>query len=165
MNHNIHQHLRDNFGPDSLKLCRDLEKTARKIGSWRNHLRFNVICLHNGFTPVSVKLKSNVKGHRAENIIRIAERKLLNERVRHVNFTITVLTNKFNELSNKLRAALPAEVFNQIKEFVNRAQTSQHLITKERQQTNLVFLRRIKCRIWIETGMEKHIIREIKINS
>ncbi|XP_072046801.1 uncharacterized protein [Amphiura filiformis] len=141
MNHNIHQHLRDNFGPDSLKLCRDLEKTARKIGNWRNHLRFNVRCLHNGFTPVSVKLKSNVKGHRAENILRIAERKLLNERVRHVNFTISVLTNKFNELSNKLRTALPPEVFNQVEEFVNRAQTSQHLITKQRQTNKFNILK------------------------
>ncbi len=133
MTDNIHQLLRDNFGPDSLKLCRDLEKTARKISNWRNHLRFNVRCLHNGLTPVSVKLKTCIKGHRANNIIRNAEKKLLNERVRSVNFTIDVLNNKFKDIKQELKSILPEDVYNQVIDFVHRVQSSQHQTTKERQ--------------------------------
>lgn len=96
-------------------------------------MRFNVRCLHNGITPISIKLKSNVKGHRAENILRNAEKKLLNERVRHVNFTIDVLNNKFSEISQNLQSKLPGSTYKQVEEFVYRAQSSQHIITKQRQ--------------------------------
>ena len=109
MNESIHNHIRQNFGKDCLQLTRDFEKTARKVANYRNHLRFSLRCLHADIVPRSVRLTSNIKGHRADNIIHNAERKLLNERIRQSNFTIKKLNSKKSEISRDLFTRLPWE--------------------------------------------------------
>ncbi|XP_072039327.1 uncharacterized protein [Amphiura filiformis] len=83
-------------------------------------------------TPRSIKLKSNVSGHKADQILRNAERKLLNERVRQVNFTIDVLKQKQDQSSQKLSASLPRDAFDRVAEFTTHAQLAQHRKVKGR---------------------------------
>ncbi|XP_072036219.1 uncharacterized protein [Amphiura filiformis] len=132
MTENIHQFVNNKFGRDCLQQVRTYEKTARKIATWRNHLRFNLRCLHEEITPRSIKLKSNVSGHRANKILQHAERKLLNERVRQVNFTIDVLKDKQDHISGNLSATLPSDAFTRVEEFTRHAQLAQHQLVKDR---------------------------------
>ncbi|XP_072051992.1 uncharacterized protein [Amphiura filiformis] len=129
----IHNLLRKDYGKDCLILTRNLEKTARKIASFRNHLRFTLRCLQSELTPRSVRLSSNIKGPRADKIIRGTERKLLNERVRQINFTINNLNKKKEAISRDLNDQLPREIYNRVIEFTEHAQLAQHDITKTRQ--------------------------------
>ena len=129
---NLHQYIKNNFGQNCLSQVRDFEKTARKIANFRNHLRFSLRCLNSNVTPRSIKLKSGLSGHKANNILRNAERKLLNERIRQINFTIEVLNQKFGILKEKLTSGLPTNVFDRVSEFVRVAQLSQHNAMKNR---------------------------------
>ncbi len=83
-------------------------------------------CLREDVTPRSIKLSSNVKGHKADKILRSAERKLLNERIRQTNFTIGVLKEKVTDYEEHLFTSLPGEAFDRIQEFTTRAQLAQH---------------------------------------
>ena len=54
------------------------------MAAFQNHRIFTLRCLKEDLIPVSVKLRSNFKTPRAKNIIKRAERALLNERVRNI---------------------------------------------------------------------------------
>ena len=49
------------------------------MADYRNDLRFTIKCLKNEVIPVSMRLKTNVKTLRDLQIIRKAEKQLLNE--------------------------------------------------------------------------------------
>ena len=150
------KYLRNNFGLDCLKLCRELEHTARKIANFRNHLRFNLRCLHEDIIPRSVKLKSNIKGHKAENIIRNAERKLLNERsIRQVNFTIDVLNSKYHKTEEKLRSIIPSETYERVLSFIKNTQLTQHSLVKDRRINKFVTLKQSHSRSDLDTQLAK----------
>ena len=63
-----------------------------KICDYKNHRRFSLRCLGKGITPVSIKLKNNIRTYRSACIISKAERSLLNERIRNVNMIDTCMS-------------------------------------------------------------------------
>ena len=77
-------------------------------------------------------LGPSVKGHRAETILQKAQSQLLNERVRQVHFAIDALTVKSDQILEDLTLLLPSEVLVEVSKFVEEAQASQHLKSKER---------------------------------
>ena len=83
--------------------------------------------------PRSIQLSSVVKGHRANIILRNTERKLINERIRQVNFTLDNLKDKRLDISEKLFCKLPAEDFDRVQEFFHKAHQDQHDKVKSRQ--------------------------------
>ncbi|XP_072014899.1 uncharacterized protein [Amphiura filiformis] len=131
---NIHRYIGTHFGKDCLSLTRDLEKTSRKLADYRNHLRFNLKCLHTDITPRSLWIKPLVRGYRAERIIHKAQKGLINERIRQTNFTINVLKGQIEDISKKLNRLLPSDIYEQVQEFTTRGQLDQHRKVKERQQ-------------------------------
>ena len=52
-----------------MKLGRDYENSAKKVASYKNHLRFNLQSKHNGVVPASLWLHSVVQGKKADTII------------------------------------------------------------------------------------------------
>ena len=58
---------------------------------FHNHKRFLLRCLSSDLIPVSIRLKSNIKTPKGRSIIKRVERSLLNERIRSINNTITML--------------------------------------------------------------------------
>ena len=104
---NPHAKILSQHGREVLSLFRKAEKTGNKISSWRNHRMFDLRCKHNDVTPTSIKLFSNVQGLQADNILRRAERKLLEVRIRQSNFTLQKLKideeNALSQLCSKLR--------------------------------------------------------------
>ena len=65
-------------------------KKEKKMADYRNHKRFTIKCLKHDIIPVSVRLKTNVQTARGLQIIRKAEKQLLNE---HISVSGLVLYN------------------------------------------------------------------------
>ena len=76
------------------------------MANYRNHLRFTIKCLKNEVILVSVRLKTNVKTFKGLQIIRKAEKQLLNEQMRSINNILELLMLKRDTCSNKLKELL-----------------------------------------------------------
>ena len=68
-------------------IYRDWEKMEGRVSNFKNHQRFLLRCLDKGLVPVSLKLKKHVRTQRGESIIQKAEKQLLNERIKSINYT------------------------------------------------------------------------------
>ena len=62
------------------------------MAKFQNHKRFTLRCLNKKVIPVCIRLKNNIKTPKGFQIIRRAEKALLNERVRLINNTINMLS-------------------------------------------------------------------------
>ena len=134
---NLHYYLKIEFGRDCLRLVRQFEKTSLKLARFRNHLRYNLTCFNNHVIPKYLRLPTpEVKGFRAKNVIFKAERSLLNERIRHNNFTLDVLKGNYRQLESELRGILPEETC--------RSEFRSSLIKVKKQSTSLVKHRQIQ---------------------
>ncbi|KAI8519660.1 hypothetical protein Bbelb_029170 [Branchiostoma belcheri] len=74
-------------------------------------------------------------GFNPNKIIFNAERKLLNERVRQINYKLDGLNARKYNLEKLLREKLSDEIFAETKEFITRGQLAQHEKGKDRQKT------------------------------
>ena len=79
------------------------EKLEKKMSDFRNHRRFTIKCLKNDIVPVSVRLKTNTKTLKGLEIIKRAEKQLLNECVRTINNQLEMLMLKRDTCINKLK--------------------------------------------------------------
>ena len=77
---NFHQKIRSEFGNTKLQLVKSLEVTSKKVARFKNHLRF-LRCKQNSITPINMKIKSNVKGTKAGELLKRTEKSLLNIRI------------------------------------------------------------------------------------
>ena len=78
---NIHNQLRSEYGIESVRLLCQWERIEGKMANFKNHRQFSLRCLSNDVIPVSIRLKSNIKTPRDQEIIRRTEKALLNERI------------------------------------------------------------------------------------
>ncbi|XP_072033196.1 uncharacterized protein [Amphiura filiformis] len=133
---NFHANIRTDYGKDCLDNIRHLEKTGQKIARYRNHLRFSLHCKHQNITPVSLRLSSTVKGRKADNILRRAERALLNVRVGQIVNKINNLNQEKDRLESVIYSAseLPSNVTAEIKTRTERSQVKEHELSKTRQK-------------------------------
>ena len=88
---NLHLHIKTEYGEESKEIFYQWERTELKMANFQNHRWFTLRYLSEKVTPVSIKLKSHIKTPKGLQIIRIAERFLLNERVRMINITINMM--------------------------------------------------------------------------
>ncbi|CAF94542.1 unnamed protein product [Tetraodon nigroviridis] len=133
MTENLHRHLASQFGKDTLRLVRELEKTAKKLADFKNHLRFNLRCRQQKITPTCLRIRSTVRGHRAQTLLQRTEKQLLNERIRQTHFTIDTLETKLDQNRDRLSTLLPSEIMEEVTKLVARTQSLQHTKVKERQ--------------------------------
>ena len=63
-------------------------KWEAKVSDFKNHQRFSLRCLDKGLVPVSLKLKNMIRTQRGKGIIQKAEKQLLNERIKNINYTL-----------------------------------------------------------------------------
>ena len=82
---------------------------------------------------MSIKLKSNIKSPEGYNIIKKAEKALLNERIRTVNSTITMLEKELDTCMNELYNTLDVELMEECMVFIKTRKESRHIKTKMRQ--------------------------------
>ena len=69
-------------------------KIEKKMANYRNHRRFSIKCLKQEVIPVSVKLKTSIHTTKALQIIRRAEKQLVNECIRSINNMLEIYMYK-----------------------------------------------------------------------
>ena len=84
---NLHLILLQEYGIEAQCLFRDWERLQLRASDYKNHRIFTLRCLHKDLVPVSIKLKSTLKTAKARQIIRKAEKDLLQARVKAINNT------------------------------------------------------------------------------
>ena len=86
--------MKEEYGQRSVFLLQLWENLQKKMANDRNHHRFSIKCLKSEVIPVSIRLKTNIKTSKGLQIIRRAEKQLLNECIRSVNNTLELLMLK-----------------------------------------------------------------------
>ena len=125
--------IKQEFGEESvLKLCL-WEKTEKKMADYRNH-RFSVKCLKREIIPVSNKLKTSIHTRKASEIIRRAEKQVLNECIRLINNMIEINMYKRDSYLHQLEGVLDNETLEDCKNFINRVIECWHSRVLERQK-------------------------------
>ena len=119
-----------------------------------NHRRFTLRCLAEGLVPVSIHLKQNIRTPKGLQIIKKAERALLNERVRSINNTLNMLKSQRDTCIEQLERVFNEEWMARCKEFIEVRRERQHFKTLNRQKEKFErLLYKKKIREGEHTGM------------
>ena len=129
----IHAQIIQEYGKNTVKTFRQWEKLAIKMAEFKNHRRFTLRCLSKGLIPTSIKLKTKVHTPKGNEILRKAERMLMNERVRSINNTINMLNRQADTCIDLLESILSQDVMKICLEFINRTRERRHQKTMMRQ--------------------------------
>ena len=129
---NLHSIIEKEFGRESVTIFRDWEQHVKKLSDFKNHRRFTLRCLSQKITPVSLRLKRNIKTDRGIKIIETAEKQLMDERVRQINHTIDVCSNLIYTCTNELKGKIRQELFDKCQEFIDRSGEWRHKLVLER---------------------------------
>ena len=90
-------------------------KIVKKMADNRNKRRISIKCLKQEVIPVSIKLKTTIHTTKASEIIRRAEKQLLNECIRAINNMIEL--NMYKQLERVLDQDILEECQKFIKEL------------------------------------------------
>ena len=93
---------------------------------------------------MSIKLRSQVKTPKGFQIIRKAEVALLNERIRSINNTISMLSSEFDTGMRRLKTKIKEEDLIRYINFIKNSKEARHLKTISRQKEKLNILIRKK---------------------
>ena len=96
-------------------------KTGSKMVDFHNHRRFTFRCTKTRITPVSCKLRTQSRPPRAD---KSSKRQLLYERVRSINYTLSLCVFKRDTCHNRLKDLLDTEIFQVSWTFINRFRDS-----------------------------------------
>ena len=76
-----------------------------------NHEWFSLRCLSAGLSPVSIRLKDTVRTSRRYEVIRRAEKQLLNERIRGINNAMKISSLEIDTCVYQLASVLDQDTF------------------------------------------------------
>ena len=96
------------------------------MADFRNHRWFTIKCLKNNNIPVSVKLKTNIKTTKGLDIIRRAEKQLLNEHIRSINQQLELFMLKRDTCTIKLKELLDSKTMEECEDLMKRVIESRH---------------------------------------
>ena len=132
---NIIHVLEEKYGKDSIGIFRKWEKMEGKVSNFKNHRRFSLRCLSQGVTPVSMKLKNLTRTKKGEGIIKRAEKQLLNERIRNINYKIEKFQHDKYMYERQLREILKEDqiIWDACKEEVLKRKEMRHQKVQKRQ--------------------------------
>ena len=114
------------------------ERYEKKMADFANHRRFTLRCLAEDLVPVSIRLKQNIRTPKGLQIIKKAERALLNERVRLINNTLIMLKSQRDTCMNELERSINEEWMAKCKEFIEVGRENHHLKTLGRQKISFI---------------------------
>ena len=87
---NLYKFIEENRGLEALHVVQEWEKWEIKDSDYKNHRRFTLRCISKDLIPVSVRLKSksSSRSRRAIEIIHKAEKQLLQDRIKCINYIL-----------------------------------------------------------------------------
>ena len=130
----IHMNLATEYGRENVKIFWQWEKYERKMADFANHRRFTLRCFSKGLVPVSICLTKNIRTPKGLQIVKRAERALMNERIRSINNALDMVRCLRDTCINQLREVLNDEWMEKCTEFIEVGREHQHLKTLERQK-------------------------------
>ena len=122
------------YDRESVKKFCQWEKYERKMADFTNHRRFTLRCLAEDLVPVSICLKQSIRTPKGLQIIRKAERSMLNERVRLINNTLNMLKVLRDTCKEELRREISNEWIAKCEDFIMVGREEHHLKTLMRQK-------------------------------
>ena len=127
--------LEEKYGKNTIGIFKNWEKMEGKVSDFQNHRRFLLRCLSQGVTPVSLRLKNLTRTQKGDGIIKRAEKQLLNERIRNINYKIKKYQHDKHMYENQLHEILKEDqvMWNACKEEVLKKKESRHQKVLNRQ--------------------------------
>ena len=129
---NLHLILLQEYGIEAWCLFRDWERLRLRASDYKNHRIFTLRCLHKDLVPVSIKFKSTLKTAKARQIIREAEKDLLQARIKAINNTLDNVAKQTEECRTQLASIISAERLRECQGFIDKV--SEVKFTKVRQR-------------------------------
>ena len=134
---NIHNHLRSEYDIEIVRLLHRWERIEGKMADFKNHRWFSFRCLSNDVILVSIRLKSNIKTPKGQEIIRKTEKALLNERICSINNSIYMFSLQLDTCKTELEKKIKEEDLKNCKEFIEARREARHYKTMIRQKQKL----------------------------
>ena len=134
---NLHLIILQEFGIEARCLLREWERLQLRSSDYRNHRIFSLRCIHNELVPVSIKLKSTLDTPKARQIIRKAEKDLLQARVKAINNILDQVNREIQECKAKLASIISVERLEECQGFINKVSELRFNKVKQRQINKL----------------------------
>ena len=129
---NLHQILLQEYGVEVRHLFSDWERLQLRASDYKNHKIFTLRYLHRDLIPVSIKLKSTLKTVKARQLIRKAEKDLLQARLKAINSILVNVTKQTEECRTQLASIISAQRLRECQGFIDKV--SEIRFTKVRQR-------------------------------
>ena len=137
---NLHQLLLQEDGIEARHLFRLWEKLQLRASEYKIHRIFTLRCIHNDLVPSSIKLKSTLKSTRANQILRKAEKDLLQARVKSINFILDQTSKQLEECRSKLATIVSTQKLRECQDFIDKVSETRFNKVKLRQLNKLNLL-------------------------
>ena len=134
---NLHLIILQEFGIEARHLLREWERLRLRSSDYKNHRIFSLRCIHEELIPVSIKLKSTLDTPKARQIIRKAEKDLLQARVKAINNILDQVDREIQDCRAKLASIILEERLEQCQGFINEVSELRFNKVKQRQINKL----------------------------
>ena len=122
---------------EARRLLRDWERLRLRSSDYKNHRIFSLRCIHKELIPVSIKLKSTLDTPKARQIIRKAEKDLLQARIKAINNILVQVEREIQDCRAKLASIISQERLEQCQHFINKVSELRFNKVKQRQINKL----------------------------
>ena len=134
---NLHLIILQEFGIEARCLLREWERLRLRSSDYKKHRIFSLRCIHKELIPVSIKLKSTLDTPKARQIIRKAEKDLLQARVKAINNILDQVDREIQHCRAKLASIILQERLEQCQGFINKVSELRFNKLKQRQINKL----------------------------
>ena len=130
---NLHAFIKQKFGEESVLKLQLWEKAERKMANYKKNRRFSIKCLKRDIIPVSVRLRTTLYTRKASQIIKKAEKQLLNECIRSINNMIEINMFRRDAYFHQLERELDQGTLQECINFINKVRECRHKKVQDRQ--------------------------------
>ena len=121
------------YGIEAQHLFREWERLWLRTSDYKNHRILTLRCVHKELVPVSIKLKSTLTTPKARQIIRKAEKDLLQARVKAINNILDQVAKQTEECRTQLASIISAERLRECHGFINKVSEIRFSKVRQRQ--------------------------------
>ena len=118
-------------------MFREWERLQLRSSDYKNHRIFSLRCIDKELIPVSIKLKSTLDTPKARQIIKKAEKELLQARVKAINNILDQGDREIQDCRAKLASIILEERLEQCQGFINKVSELRFNKVKQRQINKL----------------------------
>ena len=108
-----------------------------RSSDYKNHRIFSLRCIHKELIPVSIKLKSTLDTPKGRQIIRKAEKDLLQARIKAINNILEQVDRETQDCRAKLASIISQERLEQCQDFIDKVSELRFNKVKQRQINKL----------------------------